>query len=293
MMTKYLAFTILLLTIVISKPSFALGKLGHQIVCQLAFEKLPEGKQKKINSLLKTIPKEHQSLINRYNYHKKGSTISFDAACTWADAIKRLEEYKSFNAWHYMNVARSHHEIKLNECTKNCLPQAILVHQKALASPQKPLSWQQTQALLFIGHWLGDIHQPLHISFKDDLGGNKIEFSHSQTKCSNLHWYWDDCILYKGKKSKSTWLSLLKNNWSNHTQPLWQPNQVWQWANESFQTVIQPNFNYCQINEQGNCQKPQGKIKLPYDYLKLHQPVMEIQLLRAAQRLTNVLNASL
>jgi hypothetical protein len=57
-------------------------------------------------------------------------------------------------------------------------------------------------SVLFLDHWLGDIYQPLHISFADDLGGNSLIFSHLATKCKNLHWYWDECILYKGNKSK-------------------------------------------------------------------------------------------
>jgi len=26
-------------------------------------------------------------------------------------------------------------------------------------------------SLKFLGHWVGDIHQPLHVSFADDRGG--------------------------------------------------------------------------------------------------------------------------
>ena len=292
-MAKFWAAAIFVLTMAISHPSFALGKLGHHIVCQLAFDQLSEGKQNKITALLNTIPNQHKTLINRYNYQKEGNDITFDSACTWADAIKRLEEYKSFNAWHYMNVPRSKREIKANECSENCLPQAIVFHQDVLAHPQKSSSWQQAQALLFIGHWLGDIHQPLHTSFKDDLGGNKVNFAHSQTKCTNLHWYWDECILYKGKKSKSKWLTLLNNKLKEESQPDWKPEQVWQWADESFQIATQSSFHYCHKDSENTCQKPANKIKLPYDYLEHYQPVMEQQLLKAAQRLTNVLEASL
>tara|TARA_R110001583_G_scaffold281_9_gene2583 strand:- start:1238 stop:2119 length:882 start_codon:yes stop_codon:yes gene_type:complete len=293
MSAKYIAFTIIFLTFAVSKPSFALGKLGHQVICQLAFEHLSPVKQSKITALLKTIPKQHQRLINRYNYKKEDKPITFDNACTWADAVKRLEEFRPYSAWHYMNVSRSLNKINVNDCSKNCLPQAILKHQQILAHPQKPHEWQQAQALLFLGHWLGDIHQPLHVSFKDDLGGNKITFSHSDTKCNNLHRYWDDCILYKGKQSKIKWLDSLREKWSLHSQPNWQAAQVWQWADESFQLARKPSVNYCQLNSQGSCEKPKHKIKLPSGYLEQHQGVIEQRLLRAAQRLAKVLEASL
>lgn len=135
--------------IIFPKPSFALGKLGHQVVCQLAFEHLPLAKQSKINTLLKLIPKKHQYLINNYSYKKQNSPITFANACVWADAIKRLENFKAYRPWHFMNVARDHSDIIANDCTKNCLPQAILTHQKILAKTKNDANWQQGQALPF------------------------------------------------------------------------------------------------------------------------------------------------
>ncbi len=291
MTIKLLFFTLVL--IFYSNTSLALGKLGHQVVCQLAFEHLPPTKQAQISKLLKTIPKKHRRLINNYNYKKQDGSISFADACTWADAIKRLKRFRPYQTWHYMNVPRNHSTITPNDCNKDCLPHAILKHQRVLAKAKHKVNWSQAQALFFLGHWIGDIHQPLHVSFADDLGGNNIKFTHLTTKCKNLHWYWDECILYKGKKSKNKWLSLLNKQWQQHPQPKWQNEHVWQWADESFQLVKSTSLNYCQVNNRGSCQKLRGKIKLPKNYLAQHQKIMEQRLLFAAQRLTKVLAASL
>ena len=291
-MVVKLLFIILIFT-TFSNPSFSLGKQGHQIVCQLAFEHLSLAKKAQVSTLLKAIPKKHQRLINNYNYKKQESPITFANACTWADAIKRLDNFKAYQTWHYMNVPRDHLNIKSNDCRKNCLPQAILTHQQILSRFKNDANWEQAQALLFLGHWLGDIHQPLHISFADDLGGNNVKFSHLTSKCKNLHWYWDDCILYKGKNGKTKWLTLLRESWNRQSQPNWQTEQVWQWADESFQLVKSAGLNYCQLDDQGNCQQFSGKIRLPENYLNQHQPVIEQRLLLAAKRLTKVLEASL
>jgi len=285
-----LCFTSLL---AVSKPSFALGKLGHQLVCQLAFEHLSVTKQQKITALLASTPKNHQDLINHYNYQKKGSTITFANACTWADAIKRVEKFTRYSSWHYMNVPRNQVQITEKSCQKNCLPQALLQHQKQLQQAQPKVSWQQAQALFFLGHWLGDIHQPLHISFASDQGGNNTKLSHLATKCSNLHWYWDECILSRGRNTKAKWLALLNQQWHQQSIPTWQPQQVWQWADESFQLATAPSFQYCQWNTQGSCLKPRTKISLADDYHSQYQPVMTQRLLLAAKRLTALLNASL
>jgi len=293
MRSVYLSPIVFLFTLLISTQSFALAKMGHKIVCQLAFEQLSSTKQNQITTLLSGIPNTHQELINRYNHQKKGRTISFANACTWADAVKRLDSYKRYNRWHYMNVPRTQKEVKPGLCAKNCLPQAILVHQQILVKNKESTPWQQAQALLFLGHWLGDIHQPLHISFNDDLGGNKVTLSNKNTKCDNLHRYWDECILSRGKHSQTKWLTLLREKWLLQSQPKWQVEQVWQWADESFQFVTEARFNYCQLTTQGVCQKIKGEIKLPPNYQTQYQAVMEQRLLQAAQRLTHILNASL
>lgn len=291
MRIKLFLFTLIFVSF--SNPSFALGKLGHQIICQLALEHLPPTKQTQISTLLNTIPKKHQKLINNYNYRKTDSEVTFANACTWADAIKRLEKFKAYNNWHYMNVPREHISIKYNDCTENCLPQAILKHQQILAQKSVKASWSQAQALLFLGHWLGDIHQPLHISYADDIGGNRVMFSHLTSKCKSLHWYWDECILYKGKNSKAKWLTLLTKKWQQHSQPNWQPKQVWQWADESYQITKSVSLNYCQLKNDGSCQELVGKIRLPKNYLSQHQVIIEERLLLAAQRLSMILEESL
>ncbi|KAA8544990.1 hypothetical protein F0562_019793 [Nyssa sinensis] len=50
------------------------------------------------------------------------------------------------------------------------------------------------EALLFLSHFMGDIHQPLHVGFTSDEGGNTIDlrwFGHK----SNLHHVWDREII--------------------------------------------------------------------------------------------------
>ena len=211
-----------------SQPSFALAKFGHQIVCQLAFDHLPKVNQQRITQLLNAVPRKQQTLINRYNRHKKNSPLTFANACTWADAIKKHKKFKHYNGWHYINVPRDLAGIVKPTCNKNCLPQAIIKHQRQLQS--QPRSWQSAQALLFLGHWLGDIHQPLHVSYASDLGGNKVNLSSKQGRCNNLHWYWDTCLIKTAKRTKNQWLKVLSARWHKSYTPTYQSKQVWQWA---------------------------------------------------------------
>ena len=176
-------------------------------------------------------------------------------------------------------------------CTKNCLPQAIINHQQQLKST--PRSWQSAQALLFLGHWLGDLHQPLHVSYASDLGGNKVNLAKKRGRCKNLHWYWDSCLIKAAKRSKKQWLTHLSQQWPKSYTPPYQAKQVWQWTDESYQLVRAPSFQYCQLTSQNVCLRPTGKIQLSDNYAQHYLPIMEQQLLKAAQRLTRLLEQSL
>lgn len=280
---------------VFSQPSFALAKFGHNIVCQLAFDHLSASKKQNVIELLQIVPKTHQAIINHYNHLSKNTPLTFANACTWADAIKPHQKsqatFKQYQSWHYLNVPRNLVKITQASCSNNCLPQAILHHQQQLKDSS--VSWQSAQALLFLGHWLADIHQPLHVSYASDLGGNKITFAKKEGQCNNLHWYWDTCLIQAAKRTKKQWLASLNAQWSKSYTAPYQAKHVWQWADESYQLIRAPRFQYCQLTNQQVCLRPQGKIRLTDDYAEYYLPVIEQQLLNASQRLTRILEQSL
>lgn len=276
--------------ILFSLPSFALSKLGHQVVCQLAFNHLTPTKQQQITRQLHAVPKTQQKLINQYNRLDKNTPLTFATACTWADAIKGQDQFSQYKSWHYLNVPRDLVRITKPMCSKNCLPQAIITHQRKLKS--SPRSWESAQALLFVGHWLGDIHQPLHISYASDLGGNKVLFT-SRRECKNLHSYWDTCLIKTAGRTKEQWVRVLGSRWNELSVSAFYSQQVWQWADESYQMIRKPSFKYCELTSRQECLQPKGKITITNSYPRKYQPIMEKQLLIAAKRLTRLLETTL
>src|ERR1051326_2604987 len=103
-------------------------------------------------------------------------------------------EFKQFNNWHFLNVPRETYAISPNDClNEDCILKGIAYHTKGLTMPGISEN-QHAQALKYLGHWLGDIHQPLHVSFKDDRGGNDMTVS---GECSgSFHSAWDTCLLH-------------------------------------------------------------------------------------------------
>lgn len=306
---------LLLMTFIIftlnSVPSWALGKLGHQLVCQLSYDLLSTTEQQQLDDLLAKIPKQHQQSINKYNRNDVNEKISFAKSCLWADAIKRDDSFSSFKKWHYINVSRKSLEIQDNNCQKNCITYAIKHHKNQLSADNSQIN--RVMALMFLGHWLGDIHQPLHVSFASDWGGNKNKVIPAVGECENLHWYWDECLLYpltkigtktsskdelnKAKfdydKFKTELYKSLSQQLTNAPIKQWQQSTVRDWANESLQLVREHSFNYCQLDGNHCISTEDKKITLSKDYHQQYQEVLQQRILQAAVRLSHVLSTTL
>ena len=134
--------------IVAASPVWAWGDLGHRVICQVAFQELNDTAR---NDVIRLIALD-------------GTFDSFTDACTWPDhPRKRAEE-------HFVNVPRSLQTITTTGChgVPKCLFTAIPVDLEVLRTSNDDAA--KLASLKFLGHWIGDIHQPLHISFAYDRG---------------------------------------------------------------------------------------------------------------------------
>lgn len=68
---------------------------------------------------------------------------------------------------------------------------------KALPARQWPYYGDASlpSAITFLIHFIGDIHQPLHIGWKEDRGGNSVKCTFFG-KDTNLHSVWDSGMIY-------------------------------------------------------------------------------------------------
>ena len=142
----------------------------------------------------------------------------------------------------------------------------------------------------YFGHWIGDIHQPLHVSFADDRGGNFIRES---GPCVNsLHTVWDTCIIEKklGTDPQTIAQDLL-DGLPDSDRAAWVAVPIAGWANESFQVTRRKSVQYCVrvgtkcVYQQGNETFSEGEAEevviVNAAYLELHVPVVRDRLERA------------
>ncbi|KAK4399957.1 Endonuclease 2 [Sesamum angolense] len=120
--------------------------------------------------------------------------------CPWADRIKF--RYRWSSDLHFVNTPDdvcSYNYTRdckgRNGAKGRCLTGAINNYTTQLLSyrDKKP-RYNLTEALLFLSHFLGDIHQPLHVGFASDMGGNRIKVTWFNTR-RVLHHVWDTDVI--------------------------------------------------------------------------------------------------
>lgn len=171
------------------------GNHGHYITARLAYERLGSRAKQEVDKIL------------------DGWTI--EDAATWPDTIRSLPEWTWTAQLHYVNTPdRLCNYNYYRDCvgsegtTGNCVGGAITNFSNQLDNRRHGAHTNNTfhhntgldvdprEALSFLVHMIGDIHQPLHVGFVGDLGGNRITVNWFG-RDYNLHSTWDSQIIYK------------------------------------------------------------------------------------------------
>ncbi|CAL9073437.1 unnamed protein product [Musa textilis] len=121
------------------------------------------------------------------------------AVCSWADEVRF--RYRWSSPLHYANTPGVCNFEYSRDCHNSkgvqdmCVVGAINNYTTQLLSNGDASSGYNLQeSLMFLAHFVGDVHQPLHVGFAEDEGGNTI-IVHWYRRKSNLHHVWDVNII--------------------------------------------------------------------------------------------------
>jgi queuine/archaeosine tRNA-ribosyltransferase len=141
-----------------------------------------------------------------------------------------------------------------------------------------------------LAHWVGDIHQPLHVSFQDDLGGNKL---HVSGECSNLHAVWDNCLVqYTIGPDISEAVDDLVAAITPEMKAEWNASTPRDWANESFTISVSARTRYCIVHG-ASCDLAATDLAIGTEYLDANEAIVREQLQKAGVRLARILDTDL
>jgi hypothetical protein len=193
------------------------GQLGHRIVAEIADSYLNKKTKAEIKKIL--------------------GNESIAMASNWGDFIKSDSTYKYLDPWHYVDFEKNLTYNQLKEVLKkdtgkvNDAYAAIVFLSKELRKKSLALDKKRMYLKLLI-HFVGDVHQPLHVSPHGTNGGNDIKvqwFGQS----SNLHRIWDSDLIEQQQLSYTEYAAYL-----NHTtaaqRKKWQAEPISKWLYDSY-----------------------------------------------------------
>ncbi|KAK7306925.1 hypothetical protein VNO77_39559 [Canavalia gladiata] len=172
----------MLAVLVLFPSSQGWGDDAHTIVCKIAQSRLSDSAAEGVRKLLPDYAEDLASL------------------CLWPDEIKRHARRHCTSlillilfAITITNEEGDCKDVNTGESGR-CVVGAINNYTNHLLNYGSDTTYNLTEALLFLSHFIGDIHQPLHCGFVSDLGGNKVKV-YWYTMPQNLHRVWDDNII--------------------------------------------------------------------------------------------------
>ena len=248
--------------------AFGWGGEGHSLIARIAWVQLTPAVQARVSEIL-------------------GPNVTIQSIASWADNIRN--QRRETGPWHYIDIPIDKPHLDMaRDCPKgDCVISKIEDFQKVLKDPATPAA-QRREALMFLVHFVGDIHQPLHSSDNGDEGGNKVLVKFGDRPADrpyNLHSLWDSGLL--GKMPKEDDLFAVYSRESAKHAKKWDRGTVEDWAEQ--------NHKIAQKIVYGKLPKVAAGTPEPIDaaYEKIADQVIQVQIEKAGARLAHVLNEAL
>jgi hypothetical protein len=277
--TRLLAVALTASGICAATPAAAWGPNGHAIVADIAELHLTPAARQQVRELLGS----------------EGHT-RLDDVSSWADDWR--PSHPQTAPWHFVDIPLNAATFDADrDCAGgNCVTAKIVDYAKVLADKSAPVA-QRTEALKFIVHFVGDVHQPLHCEDNDDRGGNSVNvtfFGHRK----NLHSVWDDGLLEQATGLRTTMPGYKIDHEAAQTAALNMdgtiaPGDAAQWAPAGLASSL-PTVTITWANESHALARPAYDkmigTRLNEDYEDAEWPVVRAQLERGGIRLAELLN---
>lgn len=255
MLAKVISLTMFFL---FSTSALGWGKTGHRIVAHLASKHLDVSTLKSVKSIL--------------GYE------TIEEASLWPDRIKSEARYRElYSHKHYVSFPKEDKLDNKKLLRKDHILSSLEKFERTLKDKKAKREDKQI-ALRFIIHLVGDLHQPLHVGYVKDMGGNSISLKWFG-EATNLHRVWDENLIDMEELSYTEYVRKLSHQ-SPDKLKSYQSGNYLSWAKES-RDYLPKTYNYSQ-----------GKF-WEYEYSYKHLGYLEKRLAQAGMRLAYILNRSL
>jgi hypothetical protein len=231
------------------------GRNGHRATGEIAQKHLTRKAKKQIKKLL------------------DGASLAL--VSTYADEIKSDDAYRQYGPWHYVNFPFGG---TYEASEKNTRGDIIVAIKTCVAVLKAKNSTSEEKAfhLKLLVHFIGDLHQPLHIGLAEDKGANDFQVRWFD-EGTNLHSVWDTKMIESFNMSYSE-LATNDSSFSKEEVVVIKKGSVIDWMNES-RSLCEKIYKTTNTGD-----------KLGYNYMYDYFPVVRQQLEKGGIRLATLLN---
>lgn len=240
------------------EPTTVWSGPGHRLIARIAAARISAPVRAEVDALL--------------------GGLALHEVAVWADSIRPTRP--ETGPFHYINVpVDSAFTDWRRYCPlTGCILEALERYRGILADRSQPRA-ERSEALRWVVHLVGDLHQPLHVGERGDRGGNDVPVLWEGFR-TNLHSVWDGRILGSaGLDEEAHWERL-------HAQladadSAWSGGGPAEWAAESH--AISRDHVY----------RVPGDLDVSSGYARENLPRAEQRLLQAGLRLGRLLEDAL
>lgn len=267
-------------------PASAYWEYGHQTIGAIAWRNVRPQTRVAITRLL-----AQSKLLGT----PECPAATIEQAAVWPDCIKPLKgadgkrRFDYAYNWHFQNVNICP-PFELTEACKdgNCVSAQIERDVKLLRDRHAPRK-DRIEALAFLVHFVGDLHQPLHAGDKGDKGGNDVKavYDTYATPRLNLHSVWDG---YLAERAISTGPSLVRRYPAAERAKI-AAGTVTDWSRESWQ--IAHDVTYASAMKSDPCAPTPARVTIDEATIQSLVPTVRLEVERGGLRLAKLLDRAL
>src|SRR5581483_8517591 len=227
------------------------------------------------------------------------NSISDSGLPNYPDMVRHnsaFPQYTESGPWHFVDRPvdpKTEFNPSLHCKQGQCVVAKIEEFKAVLADKSLPKERRQ-EALVFLVHLVGDIHQPLHCATRNDTGGNdlKVKYLGQLGHHLNLHSVWDGHLVNEILIQVDPIQTAAKLNESitDDEKNSWQKMVTKQWMMESYE--IARTKAYRQADGETSLATT-GHPNLDQAYIDANRKVVAEQLKKGGLRLAKVLNDAL
>lgn len=267
--------------------AFAWGPEGHRMVGDIAQPLLSPQAAREIAWLL-----ANDRLADR----TPSGRSRLGEIANWADEIRDQPWSKKYSQWHYDNAPLCEAAPREKICPRGNCASGRLAQQLEILRDRGKSRRDRNEALKWVVHLAGDIHQPLHGADNHDRGGNGVAvvfFGETQGRRGplNLHTVWDEQLVERLVAERGGEAAIASAPIPAADLAAWSAGSVEAWMHES--NVLARGVVYGNIPGFACGASIAQPVEIGAGYYAAAAPVIERQLRKAGVRLAALLNEAL